>query len=183
MSDFDPRDREHQLQAIHQFVELVVASSRSPRQRQRLNRAVGPPVPVAAGSLLRIISRHGPLVIGELAARAGLDQSTVSRQVRTLEDLGLVDRRRDPTDRRSSLVVLSAEGRRHHDRVRAVARNDYDAALADWDDADRATFAALLDRFRRSLAAAEVDERGWSKPRRSVGAHDDAQTSQAPRGR
>jgi DNA-binding MarR family transcriptional regulator len=170
MSDFDPRDRDDQLQAIHQFVELVVASSRSPRQRQRLDRAAGPPVPVAVGSLLRIVARHGPLVIGELAARAGLDQSTVSRQVRTLEDLGLVDRRRDPTDRRSSLIVLSAEGRRHQERVRAVARNDYDAALADWSDADRATFAGLLDRFRRALAAAEVDERGWSKPRGSVSA-------------
>jgi DNA-binding MarR family transcriptional regulator len=163
----EPADHEQQLLAIHQFVDLVVASSRSPRQRERLNRAAGLPVTAAANSLLRVISRHGPIVLGDLAARVGLDQSTVSRQVGALEQLGLLDRSPDPGDRRSSLIALSTEGRHVLDRVRAVARNDYDAALADWSDDDRATFVSLLDRFRRALAAAEVDDRGWSKPRRS----------------
>jgi DNA-binding MarR family transcriptional regulator len=167
MTPLDPEDRDQQLLAIHQFVDLVVASTRSPRQRERLNRAAGLPVTASSSSLLRDIARHGPIVLGALAARVGLDQSTVSRQIQALEQHGLVDRTPDPADRRSSLVVLSTEGRRLLDRVRAVARNDYDVALADWSDEDRATFAALLDRFRRSLEAAGVDDRGWSKANRS----------------
>lgn len=165
MSDLDPRDREQQLLTIHQFVELVVASSRSPRQRERMARAAGVPVTEAGSSLLRSVSRHGPITLGNLASRVGLDQSTVSRQVQALETSGLLERSADPGDRRSSLISLSADGRRFLERVREVARHDYDAALADWTDHDRATFATMLDRFRHALVGAEVDDQGWSKPR------------------
>ncbi len=46
--------------------------------------------------------------------------------------------------------------------MRAVAFNDYAVALEDWSAGDRAQLAALLDRFRLSLLAAETDESGWS---------------------
>lgn len=165
MADLDPSDREQQLLAVHQFVDLVVASSRSPRQRERLARATGLPVTQAESSLLRAVSRHGPISLGALAARVGLDQSTVSRQVQGLEANGLVERAPAPDDRRSNVISLSAAGRRFLERVREVARHDYDAALADWSDAEREAFALMLDRFRRALVAAEVDDRGWSKPK------------------
>ena len=159
-------DRREQLLAIHRFVDLVVASSRSPRQRERLNRAAALPVTASGSSLLRTIARHGPIAPGDLAGRIGLDQSTVSRQVRALEDVGLVARTPAPDDGRSSLIGLADSGRRVLERIREVAMHDYDAALEGWSDEDRATFAALLDRFRRALVDAEVDERGWSKPAR-----------------
>ena len=165
VDELDPTDREQQLLAIHQFVDLVIASSRSPRQRERMARAAGLPVTEAGSSLLRAVSRHGPITLGNLASRVGLDQSTVSRQVRSLETSGLVERTPDPDDRRSSVITLSTDGQRFLERVREVARHDYDAALADWSDDERATFAAMLERFRRALVGAEVDDRGWSKPR------------------
>lgn len=161
----DPTDRDQQLLAIHQFVDLVIASTRSPRQRRRLQRAAGLPVTEAGSSLLRSVSRHGPLTLSELAGRVGLDQSTVSRQIQPLVSNGLVDRAPDPADGRSTLISLSTEGERLLARVRNVARHDYDSALADWTDDERATFAAMIDRFRRALVAAEVDDRGWSRPR------------------
>jgi DNA-binding MarR family transcriptional regulator len=163
--DFDPADTEQQLLAIHRFVELVVASSRSPRQRERMNKAAGLPLTVAGNSLLRSIARHGPIALSDLAVRMDLDQSTVSRQVQALEISGLIERSPDPADRRSSLIAMSAEGAELLGRTREVARSDYDAALADWTDSDRTTFAALLDRFHAALVNAEVDDRGWSKPR------------------
>ncbi|MEX2626113.1 MAG: MarR family transcriptional regulator, partial [Ilumatobacteraceae bacterium] len=153
---------------IHQFVELVVASSRSPPQRERMARAAGLPVTEAGSSLLRSVSRHGPIALSNLAARMGLDQSTVSRQIQALEASDLIERSPDPDDRRSSLISLSTEGDRLLERVREVARHDYDAALAGWTDDERATFAAMLDRFRRALVDAEVDDRGWSKLRSDV---------------
>lgn len=160
-----PNGRDEELQAIHAFVDLVVASSRSPQQRDRMSKAAGMPVTLAGTSMLRVVERHGPIVLGDLAARLSLDQSTVSRQVRALEELGLVERTADPADGRSSLIAMSAEGARLRSRVRAVARNDYDAALADWSDDDRQQLAHLLDRFRQALLAAEVDDHGWSRPR------------------
>ena len=85
--------------------------------------------------------------------------------MRGLEELALVERTADPADGRSSLLSLAPEGARLLARVREVARNDFDAALDDWSDADRRDLAQLLDRFRRALVAAEVDDRGWSKRR------------------
>lgn len=168
MTEPDPVDREQQLLAIHQFVDLVVASSRSPRQRERMTRAAGLPVTEAGSSLLRSISRHGPITLSNLAARIGLDQSTVSRQIQALEASDLIERSPDPADGRSSLISLSTDGERLLERVREVARHDYDAALAEWTDDERATFAAMLDRFRRALVDAEVDDHGWSKLRSNV---------------
>ena len=157
--------RDDQLDAIQAFVDLVVASSRSPRQRERMARAAGLPVTLAGSSMLGVIERHGPLVVTDLAGRLGLDQSTVSRQVRGLEDLQLVERTADPADGRSSLLSIAPEGARLLARLREVARNDFDAALDDWSDTDRQALADLLDRFRRALVVAEVDDRGWSKRR------------------
>lgn len=165
---FEPMDREHQLLAVHRFVDLVIASSRSPRQRERMARAAGFPVTESGSSLLRAVARHAPITLGNLAERVGLDQSTVSRQVQALESHGLVERSPDPADRRSSVISLSTTGRQCLERVRAVAHHDYDAALAGWTDDERATFAAMLDRFRQALVEAEVDDRGWSKARTSM---------------
>ena len=47
----------------------------------------------------------------QLAARAVLSRTRVSRLVTELADAGYVERREDPTDRRAWLATLTAEGR------------------------------------------------------------------------
>ena len=60
---------------------------------------------------LRTIEDLGPLSTKALATALNLDASTVTRQIAALEAGGFVDRRPDPNDRRSSTIVLTAEGR------------------------------------------------------------------------
>lgn len=154
----DDRD----LRAIQELAELIAASSRSASQRQRLLRAAAVPVTMASLAALRVIDRTGPIALSALAQRLGLDQSTVSRQVRPLEEARLAERSADPDDGRAVLLRTSAEGRKLLRRVADVALNDYDVALSDWTTADRALLGTLVDRLRMDLLRIETDADGWS---------------------
>ena len=72
-----------------------------------------------AGYLLaRTLAARGPSSINGLAERLGLDATTVTRQVATMENAGFVRRRRDPHDARVSRIELSALGKRRMEGVR-----------------------------------------------------------------
>jgi DNA-binding MarR family transcriptional regulator len=150
------------LERIHEFASLVVASTRSPRQRERLQRALGLTMSETNLGALRLIERQGPIAVTEVARRLEIDQSNASRQIRALEEQELVGRAVDPDDRRVARVAITDAGRKVLAQVRAVALNDYAVALEDWSARDRAQLAELLDRFRVALLAAETDESGWS---------------------
>jgi DNA-binding MarR family transcriptional regulator len=150
------------LERIHEFASLVIASTRSPRQRERLQRALGLSVSETNLGALRLIQRHGPIAVSDVARRLEIDQSNASRQVRALEEQGFVTRAIDPDDRRVARLAITPAGTTVLSRVRAVALNDYAVALEDWSPGDRTQLAELLDRFRVALLAAETDESGWS---------------------
>src|SRR6476620_8398144 len=67
--------------------------------------------------LARTLATEAPVSINGLA---GLDATTVTRQVATMETEGLVRRKRHDRDRRVSLVERTALGRRRMDAVRAA---------------------------------------------------------------
>ncbi|HET6816272.1 MAG TPA: MarR family transcriptional regulator [Mycobacteriales bacterium] len=62
-------------------------------------------------SALVTIETQGPVRIGDLAEREGVSAATATRLVASLEELGLVGRESDVTDRRSWRVSLTAAGR------------------------------------------------------------------------
>jgi len=62
-------------------------------------------------AVLTTLEEHGQLRLGELAHREGVAPPTMSRTVDALLLLGLVARRPDPADARSTFVELTAAGR------------------------------------------------------------------------
>jgi DNA-binding MarR family transcriptional regulator len=148
--------------ALHDFATLIAANARSTRQRDRVLRAAGVPLTGAGLGVMRIVQRHGPIVLSDVARRLHVDQSTASRQVRAVEDLGLVARAIDDTDRRVAWLAITAEGETLLARVDDVALHDFDVALADWAPTDRARLGQLLERLRADLLATQLDESGWS---------------------
>ncbi|HMT90601.1 MAG TPA: MarR family transcriptional regulator [Dermatophilaceae bacterium] len=66
----------------------------------------------APRAVLQHLARSGPLTIGEAANHLARAQSVVSDIVTQLEGHGLLERLRDPADRRRTLVWLTDAGRR-----------------------------------------------------------------------
>ncbi|MGV9675002.1 MarR family transcriptional regulator [Nocardia sp. NPDC003482] len=91
-----------------------------------------------------LAAADGPLRLTELTRTEQLSQPGLTQLVSRLERDGLVERRPDPTDRRATLVRLTAAGRRvgrsrHDDRVRHLA-----PLVARLSPADRTTLARAL---------------------------------------
>jgi DNA-binding MarR family transcriptional regulator len=103
--------------------------------------------------LARTLATEAPVSINGLAELVGLDATTVTRQVATMETEGLVRRKRHPQDRRVSLVELTALGRRRMDAVREAREARITELVRDWSDDDRAAFGRLLGRFNESIRA------------------------------
>ena len=64
--------------------------------------------------VLSAIGVWGPLTPSDLAARVGLPATTLSEYITRFSERKLVKRSRHPTDGRSYLLELTAEGRRRH---------------------------------------------------------------------
>jgi DNA-binding MarR family transcriptional regulator len=100
-----------------------------------------------AFSVLAHLVRCGPRRQRELADLTLLDASTVSRHVRQLVGLGMVQRTPDPQDGRAALLAVTARGREVQAEV--VRRRDaiLRQLLSAWPDHDVEALAALLTRL------------------------------------
>jgi DNA-binding MarR family transcriptional regulator len=140
-----------ELRALSDLVELVTAAMRSPRQRDRLAAATGLPLTVAQLTALRVVERGGSLSATEVAARLGVDASTISRQLRPLEEHRLVARTADDVDRRVTRLRITAAGRKVLGRLEASMLEAFAGALEGWSGDDRALLASLLARLHDDL--------------------------------
>lgn len=84
---------------------------------------------------------EGPLSQQELGEQLGIDRTTVVELIDDLEKQGVVERRRNPADRRSYALHLTAKGR----TVQKRAARAFDAAVDEF-------FGPLSAAERKSLA-------------------------------
>ncbi len=76
---------------------------------ERLRRAGCPELTPAHSQVFGAIETEGSRV-GEMAARAGITQQSMSELVDNLEQYGYLARRPDPQDRRAKIVMLTERG-------------------------------------------------------------------------
>lgn len=102
-------------------------------------------------ALLAHLMAGGPLRAGDLAERACLDPSTVSRHLRVLEAEGCLVRTPDPEDGRATLLQVTPAGQ----RLVAEARSDRLGMLSDavvgWPEKDVVALTRLTRRLADSL--------------------------------
>ncbi|WP_114228844.1 MULTISPECIES: MarR family winged helix-turn-helix transcriptional regulator [Sphingomonas] len=89
----------------------------------------------------------------ELAERMDVEPITLCRIVDRLEDGGLVERQRDPTDRRAWRLFLTAKAEPTVERLHSLAADMATDAFAGLDQSTIAAVRAALARVRENVSA------------------------------
>lgn len=131
---------------VTKLARTIVMLGRSPETSLGLDRA--------GYLLLRTLERIGPASINTIAGAVGLDGSTVTRQVSAMKDLGLVERKTNPGDRRSCIISPTNAGRELMRHMRRIRRTNLDAMTRDWTEDDRNSLGRLLGKLNDSISRA-----------------------------
>jgi len=121
--------------------------------------------------LLTELGRSGPLPLSELGARLFLEKSWVSRAVDAMAERRLVSKEANPSDARSWLVTLTAEGERTVAELNRTLDEHADQLLGSLAQRERVTvehsLLLLLRALREDTAATcclALGERKDAKP-------------------
>jgi len=101
--------------------------------------------------LLDAVADAGRVRLSDLATWQGVDKSTITPQVRKLEERGLLSRRADATDRRAALLVLTPRGRAVQKRRAEAGAALIDTVLQKWSVEQRKAFVVAFALFARDL--------------------------------
>jgi DNA-binding MarR family transcriptional regulator len=137
--------------------ELAVLLRRARSYSEDIARELHPELHATSYALLARLL-EGPTRAADLCTYFGVDKSAVSRQLRLLEELGLVERGADPADGRAQLLALTPEGRRRLTKARDARRGRIRRQLDRWDEDDVARLGELLARFNESHRQALAED-------------------------
>jgi MarR family transcriptional regulator, lower aerobic nicotinate degradation pathway regulator len=98
-------------------------------------------------AILTVLDQGSLETQGAIADRLGYDRGQLVGMLDELEDQGLVERRRDPNDRRRHIVQMTPAGRKTLEKLRAIAVQLEDELLAPLDESERKELHALLLRL------------------------------------
>jgi DNA-binding MarR family transcriptional regulator len=107
----------------------------------------------AQSRVLRILTRSDePMRMGDLAARFEVAPRSTTSMIDSLETLGLVERRADPTDRRSVLVGLTPEGLALMERLGKLRQDSAEALFDRLSQTQKEQLLAILSALNEPQA-------------------------------
>jgi DNA-binding MarR family transcriptional regulator len=95
-------------------------------------------------AILSLLEGSAPETQAEIADALGYDRGTLVGLLDELEEQSLIERKRDPDDRRRQLVRMTADGKRTLAKVRALSKRLEDEFLAPLDGEQREQLHSLL---------------------------------------
>lgn len=102
--------------------------------------------------VLSLLSRHQGINQGGLADLLEVEPITLCRMIDRLQEAGLVERRRDPADRRAWRLFLSDKAYALLDQLRPVSEDMLELVLEGLSQDERGNLVAALDRMRQNLS-------------------------------
>src|SRR5580704_4301311 len=102
--------REQRIRALRDMLNALVTQSRALTARAAV--AFHAELQPAAFQVALWLNAFGPAKPSAIAQALGMDRSAASRLTRELVRLGLIETSTDPSDRRSIVLSLTADGRR-----------------------------------------------------------------------
>ena len=105
------------------------------------------------------LSRQPGMKQVELAERLDVEPITAGRTIDRLEEAGLVERRRDPVDRRAWRLFLTDQAAPMIDQLKLVAEQVLAGALAGIGKDEIAAMRGTLEKIRENVSAIEGAER------------------------
>jgi DNA-binding MarR family transcriptional regulator len=102
--------------------------------------------------VLSVLRRHEGINQGGLADILEVEPITLCRMVDRLQDAGLVERRRDPADRRAWQLYLSPKAFELLEQLKPLADELLVAALEGVPEEERAQLEIVLERIRQNLS-------------------------------
>lgn len=119
-----------------------------------LLRASGTGVTVPQSRILTELRMLDGLTQTALADMVLMEKAPLGRIIDRMEDLGLVERRADPADRRVRRVYLTEELDKLDDPLWDAAFGMFDMALAGFTEEEYETLVSMLNRIKANLEAA-----------------------------
>lgn len=142
----DRIDRLAELEA-----EVGVMMRRARRVIAERAQGVHEDLPGISYLMLGYIRDHGPVRASAVGAAFHVDKAAVSRHLKQMLELGLLDKRPDPDDGRATLLTTTAEAEVRMRAITAERRRWLDERLDEWTDDDLAALVDLLGRYNRTL--------------------------------
>jgi DNA-binding MarR family transcriptional regulator len=131
----------------------------------------GREVSLTAASTLATLELTGPRRLTDLAVTEGVTQPSMTAVVTQLEDLGLAERRGDPSDRRVVLVAITRPGQQYLRSIRRAGASVFTALIDRLPSQEVAALSAALPALRHLLDLSAEPETGPRLPNGGT-AHD-----------
>lgn len=121
------------------------------RYSNEMARSVHPDLDPAVYGLLVDIVENDDVRAVDLAQDRAVTKGVISRQVRQLETMGLLERRPDPSDARAQVLVATGTGRAAVAEAQSRRREWTERLLRGSTAADRAAYVEVLTRFNNVM--------------------------------
>jgi DNA-binding MarR family transcriptional regulator len=147
------KQRKELLAGIEEGLLALILRANRARIYEDLLRGGGVDMDKALYPVLSATAAIGPARVSEIADLIGLNPTTVSRHLASLEEMGLVGRSPSDLDGRAAMVDLTEIGKRAVSDLRKARRRLFAELLDDFEDEDLERFESYLGRLFEGFEA------------------------------
>jgi Transcriptional regulators len=143
--------KKYDVTDFHRALLEIMGVMNQPKRDETLLAAASVKLDQALFPLLVTIGLYGPLGILDLAENLGRDYTTVSRQVKRLQEMSLAQKQPAERDKRISEVTLTEQGMTLTKSIDDARQRLMNQIFADWQEEDVGQLFSLVRKYAESV--------------------------------